>query len=109
MLHERVRSAGPGAAAAGDPARFRRAVDTTAPEDLQRDERGFPLDWKERQLHISARTEFGNTMITERPTEWAALIRKYDTEDPGYYVEWQRLKVAEREAREGRNSPSAAA
>jgi hypothetical protein len=32
-------------------------------------------------------------MQREMPTdEWVAVVEKYDMEDPGYFVEWQRLR-----------------
>jgi hypothetical protein len=32
--------------------------------------------------------------------EMVALVKRFDAEEPGYFVEWQRLRKAEREARE---------
>ena len=90
------------AAAAGDPARFRAPkVDEPDVRDLERDAFGFPLDWKENRRHSAARNEFIGTMESElSSSEMVALVKRYDADDPGYFVEWQRLRKAEREARE---------
>lgn len=81
------------AAAAGDPARFRAPVpEPKEPDvrDLQRDALGYPLTWRERAEHMSARSAFMDSVMSRPTDEWVALIRKYDAEDPGYYVEWHR-------------------
>ncbi|HEV7523591.1 MAG TPA: hypothetical protein VGP92_01415 [Acidimicrobiia bacterium] len=35
--------------------------------------------------------------VTERehPDDWVRLVKKYDAEDPGYFVEWKRLRSAD--------------
>jgi len=60
--------------------------------ELQRDKRGFPTKFGERQKHIAARTDFVEAMTRERPDEWVSLLRHYDAEDPAHYVEWARLR-----------------
>jgi hypothetical protein len=92
------------ATAAGDPGRFRKSGsrDEAAVEvrDLERDALGFPLGWKERWQHSVARNEFMGAMGEQMPAdEWVALVKEYDASDPGYFVEWQRLRRAEREGR----------
>jgi hypothetical protein len=85
------------AAAAGDPARFRAPVPEAEAVDLrtlERDALGFPLRSKERREHSSARSVFMDAMMSEAPDEWFALVKKYDSEDPGYYVEWMRRRTA---------------
>jgi hypothetical protein len=79
------------ASAAGDAARFRGARDEARedPRDIDRDERGYALDWKLRWAHMHARQEFSR--VTAEETDWAtagALVRKYDRENPAFYVEW---------------------
>jgi hypothetical protein len=79
------------ASAAGDAARFRGARDEAceAPRDIDRDERGNPLDWKLRWAHVHARQEFARSTAEE--TDWATagvLVRKYDQENPAFFVEW---------------------
>jgi hypothetical protein len=89
------------AAAAGDPARFRAPVmepEETDVRDLERDALGFPLRSKERRHHSAARSEFMDAIMNQAPDEWVGLVRKYDAEDPGYYVEWQRRRRAEQQA-----------
>jgi hypothetical protein len=93
------------AAAAGDPARFRAP---TSPEesdmngsDVERDALGYPLEWKQRWRHSVARNEFiGRMGIELGSEEMVALVKRLDAEDPGYFVEWLRLRSDEREARE---------
>jgi hypothetical protein len=97
------------AAAAGDPSRFRtsRTFDAGAETDIERDWRGFPLTGRARMLHISARCNFIDVTTSEVGfSEMVRLVRSYDAEDPGYFVEWQRLRTIEREARirEGRRA-----
>jgi hypothetical protein len=86
------------AAAAGDAARFRAPVPEPEEIDvreLERDALGYPLRWKEREEHSSARHEFMTAMERDAPDEWIRLVKTYDAEDPGYYVEWQRQRTAE--------------
>ena len=95
------------AAAAGDPSRFRptRSFDEVAAPEVERDGRGFPLAGRARMLHIGARCNFIEVTTSEvGHSEMVRLVRKYDVEDPGYFVEWERLRTIEREARirEGR-------
>jgi len=40
--------------------------------------------------------------------EMVALVKRFDAEQPGYFVEWQRLRKAEREARESEGRRGAA-
>jgi hypothetical protein len=97
------------AAAAGDPSRFRSAErEAGAVTEIERDKLGFPLGWKERWAHSIARTDFMETMSAEMPDkEWIALVKKYDEEDPGYFVEWHRRKQEERAAVEARRRGAA--
>ena len=81
------------AAAAGDPARFRAPVpevEEIGLRDLERDALGYPLGAKERREHVSARSAFMDSVMNRPTEEWVPLVRKYDREDPAYYVEWQR-------------------
>jgi hypothetical protein len=94
------------AAAAGDPGHFRvpgSSAESEAPDadELERDALGYPLRWKEPWAHSGARNEFIGTMGTELGTErMVALVKRLDAEVPGYFVEWHRLRMAEREVRE---------
>jgi uncharacterized protein (DUF1778 family) len=73
------------ATAAGDPARFRVEVDTAT------DALGYPVRRKERSEHIGARTTFIGSMEAQfGSTEMVRLVKHYDAEDPGYFVEWLR-------------------
>ena len=79
------------ASAAGDAARFRGGRDEAGdnPRDLERDHLGNPLDPKARWAHVTARSKFAE--VTAEESDWAvagALVRKYDQEDPGFFVEW---------------------
>ena len=40
--------------------------------------------------------------------EMVALVKKLDAENPGYFVEWHRLRKAEREVRESGDRRGAA-
>ena len=40
--------------------------------------------------------------------EMVALVKRLDAEDPGYFVEWQRLRMAEREVQESGDHRGAA-
>ena len=40
--------------------------------------------------------------------EMVALVKRLDAEDPGYFVEWYRLRKAEREVRESGDRRDAA-
>jgi hypothetical protein len=91
------------AAAAGDPARFRGPAATTPvePATIERDSKGYPLDWSARDDHIVARGDFIETTWRELgDAEMHVLVKKYDAEDPGYFVEWRRAKMIERAAEE---------
>lgn len=89
------------AAAAGDPGRFRASNRVAAePQAIERDALGYPLEWRARSEHVGARTDFMGTMSLEEPDAWVDLVKKYDAEDPGYFVEWHRLKMIERAAEE---------
>jgi hypothetical protein len=102
------------ATAAGDPGRFRVSSshdesETRDLKELERDALGYPLRWKERWAHSGARNEFIGTMGTELGTEeMVALVKRLDAEDPGYFVEWQRLRRAEREVQESGSRRGAA-
>jgi hypothetical protein len=68
--------------------------------DLERDALGFPLAAKERWQHSVARNAFMGAMEGEMPAkEWVELVKQYDANDPGYFVEWLRLRRAESEGR----------
>ncbi len=88
------------ASAVGDPARFRAAVARTVDEEdvkLDRDELGYPLRSRDRGIHIAARTAFIGAMEeTLGAREMVRLVKQHDAEDPGYFVEWQRQRAAER-------------
>jgi hypothetical protein len=83
------------ATAVGDPARFRKP-EPVEPDlrEIERDPTGFPLDRRERAHHAAARREFMDVMSSQLPNEqWVPLVKKYDTEDPAYFVEWARLNA----------------
>ena len=94
------------AAAAGDPARFRLSgvrEESESPDlnELERDALGYPLERIARAQHSGARNDFIGTMGVELGSEeMVALVKRFDAEQPGYFVEWQRLRNAERAARE---------
>jgi hypothetical protein len=85
------------AAAAGDPARFRASASSgTGVKDLERDKRGYPLDWRARWEHQAARAEFLCVVERERTTgEAVALVERLDAENPWYFAEWRRLRAIE--------------
>ena len=86
------------ATAVGDPARFR-SLEEAEPDvrDLERDALGFPFGWTDRWQHSVARNEFMGVMSDQMPAEeWVPLVKQYDAEDPGYFVEWARLRREER-------------
>jgi len=90
------------ATAVGDPSRFRTdtAADGSPLPDIKRDALGFPLDGRERMLHLAARSGFIDAMESqsEMPrSEWHKLVKKHDAEDPAFYVEWQRARERERQ------------
>jgi hypothetical protein len=63
--------------------------------DVECDRRGYPLDWRERAAHINARDSFiveMNSQSEAATDDVWALVKKYDTENPGYFVEWWRLR-----------------
>ncbi|HEY5077827.1 MAG TPA: hypothetical protein VIJ48_10005 [Acidimicrobiia bacterium] len=100
------------ATAAGDPARFRAQTShegsETAASDVERDALGYPLEWKQRWRHSIARNEFIGTMSAELgPEEMVALVKRHDAEDPGYFVEWLRLRSDEHAARVSAGHPGA--
>jgi hypothetical protein len=79
------------ASAAGDAARFRGARDEAGddPRDLERDRCGNPLDPKARWAHVTACSQFAEATAAE--SDWGvagALVRKYDQEDPAFFVQW---------------------
>jgi len=86
------------ASAAGDPARFRRGdVDFAddGRDDVSRDERGVPLRPKARSEHLAARQAFFDAMATEDGVAAAdRLVRRYELEDPAFFVEWARRRAA---------------
>jgi hypothetical protein len=102
------------AAAAGDPGRFRVASshgesEQPGVDELERDALGYPLLQRERWAHAGARSDFIGTMERELgPDGMVARVKRLDAEDPGYFVEWQRLRMAEREARESGDHRGAA-
>jgi hypothetical protein len=54
-----------------------------------------------RVARDSRPNEFIGTMGSELGSEQkVALVKRLDAEDPGYFVEWLRLRTDEREARE---------
>ena len=80
------------ATAVGDPALFRvpPAPDVCA-TDLERDARGYPLDQRERSIHIVARSEFIADMGADKnisTEEWVAEVKRHDAEDPEFFVAW---------------------
>src|SRR5258708_40309189 len=91
------------AAAAADPSRLRapRADDQAAEPELERDALGYPLDRKARGEHIAARTDYIAAMCREMTDrEVVVVVKKHDAEDPGYFLEWARLRRIEHAARE---------
>ena len=102
------------AAAAGDPGRFRVPVlheESESPDlnEVERDALGYPLERKARWEHSIARNEFNGVMGVELGSEeMVALVKRFDAEEPGYFVEWLRLRKAEREARESEGRRGAA-
>ena len=101
------------ATAAGDPARFRaqssHEESETAASEVERDALGYPLEWKQRWRHSIARNEFIGTMGIELGSEeMVARVKRIDAEDPGYFVEWLRLRTDEREAQESADRRGAA-
>jgi HicB family len=81
------------AAAAGDPSRFRGAAPADGSEEqvreLERDELGYPIDRRARQLHIAARSAFLSSLEGTMPaSEWVPIVKRYDAEDPAHFVEW---------------------
>jgi hypothetical protein len=102
------------AAAAGDPGRFRQSglrEESESPDlnELERDHLGYPLERIARANHIGARTDFIGTMGDELGAdEMVKAVKRIDAEEPGYFVEWQVLKNAERAARESERHRGAA-
>src|SRR5262249_49795857 len=85
------------AAAAGQHTRFRGTVDTGPTKDeraqelreMPRDERGFPIDLRARQLHRSARSRWVEAMKKDSSYfEAERLAQTLDKEDPAVFVEW---------------------
>jgi len=78
--------------------------------ELERDALGYPLEWAARWQHAGARNEFIGVMnFSDVPrSEWIPLVKKYDAEDPGFYVEWLRLRQDEHAARESEGRRGAA-
>ena len=102
------------AAAAGDPGRFRSSgphgeSDTPDLDELERDHLGYPLERIARSKHIGARNDFIGIMGDELGMdEMVKAVKRIAAEEPGYFVEWQRLKNAERAARESEGRRGAA-
>jgi len=101
------------AAAAGDPARFRvqssHEEEEIGGREVERDALGYPLEWKQRWRHSVARSEFIGTMGDELGSEeMVARVKRLDAEDPGYFVEWLRLRKEGREAPESADRRGAA-
>jgi hypothetical protein len=83
------------AAAAGDPARFRLPAPAPKVREFERDHTGFPLDWRARDEHRVARSKFIDVMQhAVGAAETGRLVRKYDVEDPAYFVEWQATRAS---------------
>ena len=77
--------------------------------ELERDVLGYPLERIARAQHSGARNDFIGTMGAELGSEeMVALVKRFDAEEPGYFVEWQRIRTAEREARESEGRRGAA-
>lgn len=78
----------------GDPSRFRAPVrEEPDLRELERDALGFPIEWRANWRHSVARNEFMGVMASQMPMQdWVALVKKYDAEDPAYFVEWQRQR-----------------
>ena len=82
-------------ATACDRARFREHdVQPAAVKEIERDRMGFPLERVARSEHSVARGEYLAVVGTSGvpSDEWLAQMKKYDAEDPGFYVEWLRLR-----------------
>jgi hypothetical protein len=83
------------ATAAGDPARFRSTAVELAdePRDIERDERGLPLQLGARHRHIVARSTFFEAMAAETDAVTAdRLVRQHELEDPAFFVDWYRSR-----------------
>jgi len=84
------------ASAAGDAARFRSGTITVGdePRDIARGERGIPLKPKDRGEHLRARQEYFEAMAAESGAVAAdRLVRQYEADDPGFFVEWSLRKA----------------
>jgi len=84
------------ASAAGDAARFRSGTITVGdePRDIARGERGIPLKPKDRGEHLRARQEYFEAMAAESGAVAAdRLVRQYEADDPGFFVEWSHRKA----------------
>ena len=56
---------------------------------------GYPFEWRPRAEHVNARSHFiaeMNVQTEMSKDDWHTLIKKYDAEDPGYFVEWWQLR-----------------
>ena len=63
---------------------------------------------RERWAHAGARSDFIGTMERDLgPDGMVALVKRLDA-DPGYFVEWQRIRMAEREVRDSGDHRGAA-
>jgi len=86
------------AAAAGDATRFRQAIDRSVAErevEIKRDGRGFPLNEGDERRHRLARSRFMTTIGREQGSAAVfALVKRFDVEDPGFYVRWEREQNA---------------
>jgi hypothetical protein len=105
------------AAAAGHHARFRGTTESgpTTEEKAQelreipRDAAGNPLDRRLRFLHSAARSEFFEVTAAEvGDAEAGLLTRKYDVEDPAFFLEWKDLRDSQRREDRGPGSLPAA-
>ncbi len=88
------------AAAVGDPCHFR-APERPEPElrDLERDALGYPLESKANWQHAVARSEYIGVMGTkEESDDWIANVKRYDAEDPAFFVEWAQRRRAEEQS-----------
>jgi hypothetical protein len=75
------------ATATGDPACFRAVIDPVEPPRPKQ-------EWR----HANARSEFAQTMGPRMGwSEMSALVRKYDAEDPGYFLAWKQRREEEPE------------
>lgn len=91
------------ATAVGDPSRFRVPQPAEIPlRELERDALGYPLESKANWRHATARSEFIGVMgANAQSDDWIAEVKRHDTEDPEFFVEWSERRMAD-EASRGR-------